>query len=66
MKKIQKNRKDFTLVEMIFIIVIIVILAAVVFFSVADYLNKAKKATSKIKEHNSAIEVVTAEINANM
>ncbi len=66
MKKIQKNRKGFTLVEMVLVIAIIVILAAVVFFSVADYLNKAKKATSKIKEHNSAIEVVTAEINANM
>ena len=66
MKKIQKNRKGFTLVEMVLVIAIIVILAAVVFFSVADYLNKAKKSTSKIKEHNSAIEVVTAEINANM
>lgn len=64
MKKIQKNRKGFTLVEMVLVIAIIVILAAVVFFSVADYLNKARKATSKIEEHNSAINVVTAAIDA--
>jgi len=63
MKKIQKNKKGFTLVEMVLVIAIIVILAAVVFFSVADYLNKAKSATSKIEEHNSAIEEVTAEID---
>ncbi len=66
MKKIQKNKKGFTLVEMVLVIAIIVILAAVVFFSVADYLNKAKSATSKIEEHNSAIAEVTAEIDKNM
>ncbi|MBR3033497.1 MAG: type II secretion system protein [Clostridiales bacterium] len=63
MKKIQKNRKGFTLVEMVLVIAIIVILAAVVFFSVANYLNKAKSATKSISEHNKAIEDVTAEIN---
>ena len=63
MKKIQKNRKGFTLVEMVLVIAIIVILAAVVFFSVANYLNSAKSATSSIKEHNSAISTVTAEIS---
>ena len=63
MKKIQKNRKGFTLVEMVLVIAIIVILAAVVFFSVASYINKAKKATSSIKEHNDAINTVTAEID---
>ena len=63
MKKIQKNRKGFTLVEMVLVIAIIVILAAVVFFSVANYLNKAKSATKSINEHNKAIEDVTKEIN---
>ena len=62
MKKIQKNRKGFTLVEMVLVIAIIVILAAVVFFSVASYINNAKSATSSIKEHNDAINTVTAEI----
>ena len=64
MKKIQKNRKGFTLVEMVLVIAIIVILAAVVFFSVASYITKAKSATSSIKEHNDAINTVTAEIDA--
>ena len=63
MKKIQKNRKGFTLVEMVLVIAIIVILAAVVFFSVASYINKANSATSSIKEHNDAINTVTAEID---
>ena len=48
---------------MVLVIAIIVILAAVVFFSVASYINKAKKATSSIKEHNDAINTVTAEID---
>lgn len=64
MKKIQKNRKGFTLVEMVLVIAIIVILAAVVFFSVTDYLNKAKSATSKIEQHNSAVNDVTSAIDS--
>jgi type IV pilus assembly protein PilA len=66
MKKIQKNRKGFTLVEMVLVIAIIVILAAVVFFSVADYLNKARSATSKIATHNQQIEQVTQAIAAEL
>ncbi|MBO4495763.1 MAG: type II secretion system protein [Clostridiales bacterium] len=66
MKKIQKNRKGFTLVEMVLVIAIIVILAAVVFFTVADYLNAAKGATSKLSEHNQAIADGTADISANI
>jgi len=66
MKKIQKNRKGFTLVEMVLVIAIIVILAAVVFFTVADYLNAAKGATKKLSEHNSAIGEGTSDISANL
>ncbi|MBP5492074.1 MAG: type II secretion system protein [Clostridiales bacterium] len=64
MKKIQKNRKGFTLVEMVLVIAIIVILAAVVFFSVASYINAAKTATQKIQSHNSAISQVNQAISA--
>ena len=64
MKKIQKNRKGFTLVEMVLVIAIIVILAAVVFFSVAKYLSAARSATSKIQQHNSAISVVNSAVSA--
>jgi 3-oxoacyl-[acyl-carrier-protein] synthase-1 len=42
----------------------VVILAAVVFFSVAQYISKAKSATSSIKEHNEQIDTVTAEIDS--
>ncbi|MBO4650367.1 MAG: type II secretion system protein [Clostridiales bacterium] len=62
MKKIQKNKKGFTLVEMVLVIAIIVILAAVVFFTVSTYLNKAKSATASISEHNQAISDVLSEI----
>ena len=58
MKKIQKNRKGFTLVEMVLVIAIILILAAVVFFTVSTYLNKAKSAKQSISEHNEAISEV--------
>ena len=62
MKKIQKNKKGFTLVEMVLVIAIIVILASVLFFSVSDYLNKAKSAKNKISTHNSAIAEVSSEV----
>jgi type IV pilus assembly protein PilA len=64
MRKINKSRKGFTLVEMVLVIAIIVILAMVIFFSVASYIGKAQSATSSIKEHNDAINTVTAEIDS--
>ena len=66
MKKIQKNKKGFTLVEMVLVIAIIVILASVLFFSVSSYLNKAKAAKSKIQTHNDAINSATSEVDAAM
>ncbi len=64
MKKIQKNKKGFTLVEMVLVIAIIVILASVLFFSVSDYLDKAKSAKSMIQTHNDEINKVNADISA--
>ena len=61
MKKIQKSKKGFTLVEMVLVIAIIVILAAV-----GTYLNKAKAASSSIQAHNKSISLVNSEINAAM
>ncbi len=60
MKKIQKSKKGFTLVEM----AIIVILAAVLVLGIGAYLNKAKAAASSVVEHNSSVEVVNSEIEA--
>lgn len=64
MVKLNKTKKGFTLMEMVLVIAICIILAVVVFYSVSAYLGKARKATSKMDEHNSAIAYVTAQIPA--
>ena len=64
MKKIQKSKKGFTLVEMVLVIAIIVILAAVLVLGIGAYLTKAKAAASSVKDHNSSVEIVNQEINA--
>ena len=46
MKKIQKSKKGFTLVEMVLVIAIIVILAAVLVLGIGAYLKKARAAAS--------------------
>ena len=66
MKKIQKSKKGFTLVEMVLVIAIIVILAAVLVLGIGTYLNKAKAAASSIRSHNSSISIVNAQINQAM
>ena len=65
MRKIQKSKKGFTLIEMVLVIAIIVILAAVLVMNIGQYLDKAKSATSSVEEHNSAISSVMGEIEAN-
>ena len=66
MKKIQKTKKGFTLIEMVLVIAIIVILAAVLALSIGSYLSKAKKAASSVSLHNWSISSVTAEIEAQL
>ena len=63
MKKIQKTKKGFTLIEMVLVIAIIVILAAVLVMSIGSYINRAKNAASSIAEHNSSISGVTQAID---
>ena len=65
MKKIQKSKKGFTLVEMVLVIAIIVILAAVLVMNIGTYLNKSKSAASSVDSHNNAISEVVEEIEAN-
>ena len=55
MKKIQKSKKGFTLVEMVLVIAIIVILAAVLIIGVTKYLQAANAAKASIEQHNSAV-----------
>ena len=63
MKKIQKSKKGFTLVEMVLVIAIIVILAAVLVLGIGAYLKKARAAASSVTEHNSSVEVVNQAID---
>jgi type IV pilus assembly protein PilA len=58
MKKISKNKKGFTLVEMVIVIAIILILASVIIFSVSKFINAAKSAQGSVSQHNSHIEEV--------
>ena len=66
MKKIQKSKKGFTLVEMVLVIAIIVILATVLVLGVGTYLNRARSAASPIKEHNSSTQEVVDAIDAEL
>ena len=63
MKKIQKSKKGFTLVEMVLVIAIIVILAAVLLFGVAKYLKAANAASRSISLHNSATNKAESDVN---
>ena len=66
MKKIQKSKKGFTLVEMVLVIAIIVILAAVLVLGIGTYLNKAKAAASSVGKHTSDVSSVNSDVNAFM
>ena len=66
MKKIQKNKKGFTLIEMVLVIAIIVILAAVMIIGIGTYINNAKSAAEKVSEHNDSIKDLSAQIEALM
>ena len=66
MKRIGKTKKGFTLVEMILVIAIIVILAGVLVMGIGTYLSKARSAASSVTGHNSSVEEVTSEIDAQL
>ena len=61
MKKIQKTKKGFTLIEMVLVIAIIIILAAVMFISISGYLNSAHTAANSVSAHNSSLESLKTE-----
>lgn len=63
MKKIQKTKKGFTLIEMVLVIAIIVILAAVLIMGIAGYLNRAHNAADSVSAHNSAVDVAVSAID---
>ena len=63
MKKIQKNKKGFTLIEMVLVIAIILILASVLVISISTYIQSAKTAASSVGSHNSEILSASIEIS---
>ena len=66
MRKIGKTRRGFTLVEMVLVIAIIVILASVLVIGIGSYLNKARKAADSVTMHNSSVEYLNAEVDAQL
>ena len=60
MKKIQKSKKGFTLIEMVLVIAIIVILAAVLILGIGGYIQRANNASASVSAHNSMVDSVTA------
>lgn len=62
MKKIQKNKKGFTLIEMVLVIAIILILAAVLIISIGNYISKAQSAAASVKIHNDLVTSISAVI----
>jgi len=62
MKKIQKSKKGFTLIEMVLVIAIIVILAAVMLIGIGTYIQNAQSAAAKMSEHNVSIQDLSQQI----
>lgn len=64
MKKIQKNKKGFTLIEMVLVVAIILILAAVMIIGIGTYIQSAKTAAERVSEHNDSISDLSSQIAA--
>ena len=64
MKKIQKSKKGFTLIEMVLVIAIIVVLAAVLLIGIAGYIQRASNARDSVSVHISAVAAATQAIPA--
>lgn len=63
MKRLYKNRRGFTLVEMMVVIGIIVILSAFSFLAVSTYLNKASEAEANISSQQESFNSAQDDIN---
>jgi prepilin-type N-terminal cleavage/methylation domain-containing protein len=64
MKKFQKQKKGFTLVEMVLVIGIILILAAVLFISVSGYIRTANTVQASFSSNNSSFISKNKNINS--
>lgn len=61
MKKVQKTKRGFTLLEIVLVIAIIMILAAATIFAINDILTHSKQANSSV---NASVSQVTSGIKA--
>ena len=66
MRRLDKSKKGFTLIEMVLVIAIIVILAAVLVFGLGTYVARARNAASSVKTHNDSISAGVSAIDAQM
>lgn len=64
MKRIQKSKMGFTLLEITIVIAIIVILASVLFISVSSYMNRAKSAKNAVSLANKTFSASNSKINS--
>ncbi len=60
MKSRHSNKKGFTLIEMILVVAIIIILSTVLFFSVSNYLTKARTIEASFSSRNEIMESVSS------
>ncbi len=65
MRILPKNKKGFTLVEMVLVIGIIVILAAVVLIGISSYLSQAKSVASEFSQEQQSFSDNNKQINEN-
>ncbi len=63
MKRLHKNSRGFTLIEIVIVIAIIVILASVMFLAVSTYVNRAKSTKDKVSAQQSEMESANMQIN---
>ncbi|MCQ2532177.1 MAG: type II secretion system GspH family protein [Saccharofermentans sp.] len=66
MKKIKKNKKGFTLVELVLVVAIIVILAGVLALNISGYIDRAKngkkQVESGVSEYSGKIQPLEASV----
>jgi len=64
MKRINNQKKGFTLIEMVLVIAIIVILAAVMVISVSGYLKKASNVKQVVSSGSASFSSANKNINS--
>lgn len=64
MKKMNKNKRAFTLVEMMLVIAIIVILASATLFGVSRYITNSNKESSLAAKHSDVVDKAVSDIKS--